>query len=95
DRNKIKPIRAVEVRRYSGGAGRLHDDFVYCVRNRLRPFQDFFYGAATATACQLANITYKLNRPLKWDVEKTAFNDEQADRFVVRPKRSPYIIASK
>jgi hypothetical protein len=94
DRGNIKPLHAVDVRRYSGGAGNIQADFAYCVRNRLRPFQDFFYGATTATACQLANITYKLNRPLKWDAEKTMFNDEQANRFIARPKRSPYIIGN-
>ncbi|MDR0870461.1 MAG: Gfo/Idh/MocA family oxidoreductase [Planctomycetaceae bacterium] len=92
DRAAIKPLGAVDVRRYAGGTGDITSDVLYCIRHRLRPFQDFFYGANTATGCQLANITYKVNRPLKWDSEKTTFNDEQADRFVNRPKRSPYII---
>ncbi|MDR0521178.1 MAG: Gfo/Idh/MocA family oxidoreductase [Planctomycetaceae bacterium] len=94
DRNRIKPLCHVDVRQYSGGANNIQDDFAYCVRNRLRPFQDFAYGAATALACQLANICYKVNRPLKWDAENTAFiGDEQANRFVSRPKRAPYEIA--
>jgi predicted dehydrogenase len=93
DRGNFKPKGAVDVRRYSGGAGNIQDDFCYCVRNRLRPFQDFKYGAATATACQLANIVVRLNRPLKWDAEKTAFiDDEQANRFVIKPKRGQYEI---
>ena len=93
DRNRILPLRQVDVRRYNGDTERLSQDFAYCVRHRLRPFQDFFYGAVTATCCQLAHITYKLNRPLKWDAERTAFiGDEQANRFVSRPKRSPYEI---
>lgn len=93
DRNKIKPLGPVDVRRYHGNSRILADDYAYSVRHRVRPFQDLPYGAATALSCQLANITYKLNRPLKWDAEKTSFiGDETADRFVVRPKRSPYII---
>ena len=93
DRNRIRPKSLVDVRRYSGNTGRLAQDFAFCVRHRLRPFQDFAYGAVTATCCQLANICYKLNRPLKWDAEKTAFiGDEQANRWVSRPKRSPYEI---
>ena len=92
-RSQNKPLRQVDVRQYNGGATRLAQDFAFCVRHRLRPFQDFAYGAVTATCCQLAHITYKLNRPLKWDAEKTAFvNDDQANRFVSRPKRSPYEI---
>ncbi len=93
DRDKVKPLGAVDVRRYHGDARILAEDFAFCVRNRCRPFQDLSYGANTALACQLANITYKLNRPLKWNAENTAFiDDEQANRFVDRPKRSPYAV---
>jgi predicted dehydrogenase len=93
DRDRIKPLRQVAVRRYNGNTGNLQQDFVYCVRHRLRPFQDFQYGAIAATCCQLAHICYRVNRPLKWDAEKTAFvNDDQANRWVSRPKRSPYEI---
>jgi predicted dehydrogenase len=89
----FKPIGTPNIRRYSGGTGNIQDDFHYCVRNRLRPFQDFLYGAATATACQLANIVVRVGRPLKWDAEKTAFiNDDYANRFVVKPKRGTYEI---
>jgi len=92
-RDRHKPLGQVDVRRYNGDTQHLHSDFAYCVRHRLRPFQDFFYGAVTATCCQLAHIAYRLNRPLKWDAEKTAFvNDDQANRWVSRPKRSPYEI---
>jgi predicted dehydrogenase len=93
DSGKIKPIAATDVRRYNGGVGDITSDVLYCFRHRLRPFQDFAYGAATALSCQLANITYHVNRPLKWNAETTSFtNDEQANRLVNRPKRSPYII---
>ncbi|MDR0870392.1 MAG: Gfo/Idh/MocA family oxidoreductase [Planctomycetaceae bacterium] len=92
DRNKIKPLGPTDLRRYAPGANRLAEDFAYCVHNRTRPFQDFVYGGATALGCQLANITYKLNRPLKWNAATTSFDDEIANRFVNRPKRSPYVI---
>jgi predicted dehydrogenase len=93
DRGRILPVKQVDVRRYSGGATWIHADFDYCVHNRLRPFQDFFYGATTAIALQLANIAYKVQRPLKWNAAKTQFvGDEQANRFVSRPKRAPYEI---
>jgi hypothetical protein len=93
DRNRVRPKGYVNVRRYNGNAPHLYADFAYCVRHRLRPFQDFFYGAVTATCLQLAHITYKVNRPLKWNADSTAFvGDEQANRWVSRPKRSPYEI---
>ncbi|MCL2120207.1 MAG: Gfo/Idh/MocA family oxidoreductase [Planctomycetaceae bacterium] len=93
DRHRVKPLHHVDVRRYNGNARDLHGDFAYSVRHRLRPFQDYFYGAVTATSCQLGCIAYRLNRALKWDADKTAFiGDEQANRWVSRPKRSPYEI---
>ncbi|MDR3181653.1 MAG: Gfo/Idh/MocA family oxidoreductase [Planctomycetaceae bacterium] len=96
DRGRILPLKPVELRRYNGGTTHIHADFAYSVKNRLRPFQDFFYGATTAIALQLANIAYKCQRPLKWDAAKTQFiGDEQANRFVSRPKRSPYEINYK
>ena len=93
DRNRIKPLKQVDVRQYSGGARYLHQDFAYCIRNRQRPFQDFFYGAVTATCCILGCIAHRVNRALKWDAEKAEFiGDEIATRLVSRPKRPSYEI---
>ncbi|MDR1492999.1 MAG: Gfo/Idh/MocA family oxidoreductase [Planctomycetaceae bacterium] len=90
-RTSLKPLKTVDVRRYHGGVGNILEDFAYCVKHRLRPFQDFAYGANTALFCQLANIGHKLNRPLEWDAKKTQFvNDDLANRWVARVPRSPY-----
>ncbi|MGI6401818.1 MAG: Gfo/Idh/MocA family protein [Thermoguttaceae bacterium] len=90
---KIRPLHAVELRRYAGGATSIADDFAFCVRNRVRPFQDFVYGACTASLCQLLAIVHKLNRKLIWDAENCRFvDDEEATRHVARPQRYPYVI---
>ena len=69
------------------------DDFAFCVRNRVRPFQDFVYCACTASLCQLLAIVHKLNRKLIWDAENCRFvDDEEATRHVARPQRYPYVI---
>lgn len=92
-KSTLKPLHAVEVRRYHGGATNITADFAYCVRNRLRPFQDLFYGAQTAALCQIANIAYKIGRDLNWDNEKMVFTgDEVATRMVSRVQRAPYTI---
>ena len=92
-RDTIRPLHQVDVRRYNGGTTDIFRDFAFSVRHRLRPFQDFFYGAVAATACQLAHYGYRFNRPLKWDAAATAFvDDEQANRFAHRPMRSPYVV---
>ena len=90
---KMNPLKPVEVRRYSGGATNIADDFAFCVRNRIRPFQDFAYGATTAALCQLYAICVKLNRPLKWDQANCQFiGDDEANRHVRRVQRAPYTI---
>ncbi len=93
NQTKLNPLKAVDVRRYSGGATNIADDFAFCVRNRLRPFQDFQYGACTASLCQLMAICHKLGRRLQWDQENCKFiNDDEANRHVSRPQRYPYVI---
>ncbi|MGL6225145.1 MAG: Gfo/Idh/MocA family protein [Thermoguttaceae bacterium] len=89
----LKPKKVVDVRRYSGGANNIYQDFAYCVKNRVRPFQDVAYGARTAAFCILMNICYKLNRPLRWNQSEYRFEgDEQANRMISRAQRSPYTI---
>ena len=93
DRDRIKPLHAVDVRRYHGGAQRIQDDFSWCVRHRVRPFQDVIYPATAAVLCQLMAFCYRVNRRLDWDRETCTFkNDEAASRLVRRVQRFPYQI---
>lgn len=90
---EIKARYAVDVRRYSGGATEIADDFLYCVRNRLRPFQDVFYGANVSDYGHMCLIAYKLQRDLVWDKEKMEFiGDREATSMVSRVQRAPYQI---
>ena len=89
----VQPLKAVDVRRYHGGAMRIADDFAYSVRNRVRPFQDVLYGARTAAACQIFNIGYRVGRDLVWNAEQCRFEgDDDANRLVRRVQRAPYTI---
>ncbi len=45
-------------------------------------------GHRTATICHLANIGYRLRRPLQWDPKAEKFvNDTEADALLVREPR--------
>lgn len=91
--HELRPLKAVDVRRYSGGATCIADDFLYCVRNRLRPFQDVFYGANVSDYGHMCIIGYKLNRELEWDKNKMEFvGDREATAMVSRVQRAPYQI---
>ncbi len=90
---EIRARHAVDVRRYNGGATCIADDFLYCVRNRLRPFQDVFYGANVSDYGHMCIIGYKLNRDLVWDKEKMEFvGDREATAMVTHVQRAPYQI---
>ena len=90
---EFKPLHAVDVRRYHNGATNISDDFLYCVRNRLRPFQDVFYGANISDYGHMCIICYKLGRELEWDKEKMEFvGDREATAMVSKVQRAPYQI---
>jgi predicted dehydrogenase len=68
-----------------------HNDWIDCIRERSRPVADVEIGHRTNSVCQLANIAYVLKRPLKWDPDKEEFpNDDEANRMLSRPMRSPW-----
>jgi predicted dehydrogenase len=76
------------------GTGGLPGDFLHCVRTRQQTFRNIEVAHRTATACHLGNIAYWLNRPLKWDPVKEQFiGDDEANRWLARPKRSPWHLA--
>jgi hypothetical protein len=76
--------------KYKGDGG-IHNDFLYCVGTREKPFRDIELAHRTATVCHLGTIAYDLNRPLKWDPIKEVFpGDEEANRFLDRAKREPW-----
>jgi len=66
-------------------------NFLECVRTRKRTICDVEIGCRSAIVCHLGNIAYWLGRPLKWNPVKERFvTDEQANRMLWRPMRSPW-----
>jgi hypothetical protein len=66
-------------------------DWINCIRNRQRPICDVEIGASSITVCHLGNIAFWLNRPIKWDpVKREIIGDEEASRWLDRPKRAPW-----
>ena len=44
-----------------------------------------------ATTCNLANLSLRLGRQLRWDAEKeTILDDLEAAKLLVRPYRAPW-----
>ena len=66
-------------------------NFLDCVRTRRRTICDVEIGCHSIIVCHVGNITYWLNRPLKWDPARQVFiGDDEANRLLSRPMRSPW-----
>lgn len=62
-----------------------YKDFFDAMRKRSKPICDVEVGHRTASVCNLGNIAYQLNRPLKWDPKKEVFkNDKEANALLGR-----------
>ncbi len=65
--------------------------FLDCVRTRKTPISDLESSHRVATACHLANLSLRLGRKLRWDVEReTVIDDSQATALLERPYRAPW-----
>jgi len=61
------------------------------IKSRGRPIADVEIGHRSAVICHLGNIARWLGCPLRWDPVKEVFpGDEEANRYLDRPKRKPY-----
>ena len=68
-----------------------YQDWVQAVRNRTRPVSDVETGHRTAAMCNIANIAYELQRPLKYDPKAEKFvNDPYADLMLSRAYRGKW-----
>ncbi len=66
-------------------------NFIDCIKSRQRPIADIEGGHRTTTACHLANLSLRLGRKLRWDLEKEEFiGDAEANGMLVRPYRKPW-----
>lgn len=75
------------------GTGGIYGDFLECVKTRQRPFRDIELATHTMTVCHLGIIAYDLKRSLKWDTVKKEFpGDQEANRFVDRARREPWVL---
>jgi predicted dehydrogenase len=66
-------------------------NFLDCIKSRQRPVADVEDGHRVATSCHLANISLRIGRKLRWDVEKEEITgDREASTYLERPYRKPW-----
>jgi predicted dehydrogenase len=83
------PLGPDEVRLYFSTDHR--NNWLECIRSGQETICPAEVGHRSAAVCHLANIGYRLRRPLKWDPIREHFvGDEEANRLLVREPRAPW-----
>jgi len=68
-----------------------YQDWVDAIKNRNRPISDVETGHRTASLCNIVNIAYSLERPLKWAPSHEKFiDDDDANGMLTRPFRGKW-----
>jgi predicted dehydrogenase len=66
-------------------------NFLDCVRTRQQPIAPIESAVRSDTVCHLDDIAIRLGRRLRWNPElEEFFNDDEANRMLSRPMRSPW-----
>jgi predicted dehydrogenase len=82
-----------ELEKHVAPATRRHlQNFLAAIDSRGKPVADIEQGYISTASCILANNSAKLGRDLTWDqTAQRVVNDEQANRLLRRPYRSPWV----
>jgi predicted dehydrogenase len=68
-------------------------NFLECVKSRQATMCPVETATRSDAICHIDDIAIRLGRKLKWDPQKEQFiNDDQANRMLTRPMRSPWHI---
>ena len=92
---EASPRSLLEDRSFRGGYpvdghGR---EFLNCVRSRRITASNAETGHRSNSACQVANICKRLQRPVRWDPENELFIDDvEANRMLSRAFRAPFFM---
>jgi hypothetical protein len=70
-----------------------HRNFLDCIRTRRPAAAAAEIGHHATTTCNLAEISARLGRKVKWDARAERFvEDDEANRLLGRALRSPWAI---
>jgi predicted dehydrogenase len=76
----------------AGWIARPHiQNWLDCIKTREKPNADVEIGHRSISVCHLANIARLLGRRLRWNPDEERFvGDEEANRYLARPRRKGY-----
>ena len=66
-------------------------NWLECIKSRKQPVMDIESGHRVASMCILANLAYRLERPIAWDAKRERIrDDEPANRLLGNPGRGEW-----
>ena len=69
-------------------------NFFDCIESRKQTISHLESQHRSVTTCHIANISQRLNRPLKWDPEREVFvDDAEANTYLKREQRAGFEVA--
>jgi hypothetical protein len=69
------------------------DNWFDCIKTRETPIMDIESGHRVASMCILANMAYRLERPIEWNAKRERFDkDPAANLLLSNPGRGKYSI---
>ena len=75
------------------GGGHHQRNFIECLRTRRAPNCDILTGHRATTACQLANISYRVGRKIHWQAApERILGDATATRLMTKEYRKPWTL---
>jgi predicted dehydrogenase len=82
-----------DLEKHVAPAIRVHmKDFLAAIAKRGKPVADIEQGYTSTAACILANMSMQLGRALEWDhAQGKIVGDDEANRLLRRPYRSPWV----
>jgi predicted dehydrogenase len=87
------PEIAAEITKNAGKDASHVLNWLECIKSRARPNADVGIAHRSATVCHLGNIARWTGRRLRWDPVKETFPDDpQANEYLDRVRRKPYLL---
>jgi len=59
------------------------ENWLECIKSRKEPVMDIESGHRVASMCILANLAYRLERPVSWDYKREQFLEDEAANFLL------------
>ena len=82
---------SLTTRQVNIGANNHHANWFECIRSRALPSSHEEIGHRSASLGHLVDISYRLNRSLRWDPAQEVFlGDDEANRLLSRARREPW-----